>query len=161
MPLLRQDRFHQRKQGQTQKRLPLDKPTFAKKHPRWEGAPKVGYYSDFQGEIRATFADVDAACAALDELRKLAVVDKPLFAIMPNFQRDGALIVASVDVYEKWNTASVDVTALVQWLNAHGAADINGDIEVAGEEPRDLWRIHVADCAVTTQTGKVVYEEAS
>ena len=121
----------------------------------------MGYYSDFQGEITASFANADAACAALDELRKLAVVDKPLFAIMPNFQRDGALIVASVDVYEKWNSASADVTALVQWLNAHGAVDINGDIEVAGEEPRDLWRIHVADCAVTTQTGKVVYEEAS
>lgn len=120
----------------------------------------MGYYSDFQGAIRATFVDTDTAATALDELRRRAVYDRSGFACMFEFRRDESTIVASVDRFEKWYDSESDTAALVYWLTDHGATSVNGDVEVIGETPRDdMWRIHVADGVVTTQDGHIVYKE--
>lgn len=122
----------------------------------------MGYYSDYQGTIRAAFADIDSAASTLDELRRLAVFDKPAFATMFEFHRDESTIIASVDAFEKWYDSDADVSALVNLLADHGATSVDGDVEVIGETPRDdMWRIHVVDGVVTTQDGHIVYGEAN
>lgn len=121
----------------------------------------MGYRSDFQGTIRAVFAGADAAANALDELRRLCVTDRNGFAPYFDYARDDRVITASVDRYEMWLDAESDIGELVTWLRGHRATHVSGDVRVCGEEPYDLWRIHVCADRVMAQKGRVVYEEES
>lgn len=118
----------------------------------------MGYYSDFNGRISATTKDADAAKKIFDEFGQRETNDPHGFAVTFNAKLAGDKVHFDVSLYEKWYDCEDDVKALVQWLKTSGCHDIEGDIDVQGEEPGDLWRMHVEDGNYRRQTARVVYE---
>lgn len=112
----------------------------------------MGYHSTFEGTI----------CCECETEREAVLATKLIAQNNDNWfvsgaKAKGTTIDIAIYAYAKWYQSESDIRDFVSNLKALGLGNICGQIEVAGENHHDLWRILIEDGRCKRQKGHVVY----